>query len=98
MEIDGEKVFALVQKYETVVMDVPKFETHKKYIDVQYIVSGEEIIGWAPYGQDTTATETYDVLKDICFRTVPKGLNNACLSARPGQWLCSFLKTVMHQD
>ncbi len=73
VEIDGEKVFALVQKYETVVMDVPKFETHKKYIDVQYIVSGEEIIGWAPYGQ-MTATETYDVLKDICFGTVPKGL------------------------
>ena len=72
VEIDGEDVFAIVQKYETVMSDVPKLECHKKYIDVQYIVSGEEIIGWAPSGQMTT-TETYDAYKDICFGTVPKG-------------------------
>lgn len=72
VEIDGEDVFAIVQRYETVMMDVPKFECHKKYIDIQYIVSGQEIIGWAPYGQMTT-TEAYDSNKDICFGTVPKG-------------------------
>lgn len=51
IEIDGEKVFALLQKYETIVEAVPKFEFHRKYIDVQYIVSGEEVIGWVPAGQ-----------------------------------------------
>jgi len=28
MEIDGKDVFALVQRYETVVIDIPKFECH----------------------------------------------------------------------
>ena len=72
VEIDGEDVFAIVQRYETVVMDIPKFEYHKKYIDIQYILSGEEIIGWAPSRQ-MTITGTYDVDKDICFGAVPKG-------------------------
>jgi YhcH/YjgK/YiaL family protein len=72
VEIDGEDVFAIVQRYETVVMDIPKFEYHKKYIDIQYILSGEEVIGWAPSAQ-MTITGTYDVEKDICFGTVSKG-------------------------
>jgi biofilm protein TabA len=72
VEIDGEDVFAIVQRYETVMMDIPKFEYHKKYIDVQHVLSGEEIIGWAPCGK-MTITGTYDVDKDICFGTVPKG-------------------------
>ncbi len=72
VEIDGEKVFAMVQQYETVLTDVPKFEYHKKYIDVQYVLSGEEVIGWAPSTQ-MTITEKYDAHKDACFGTVPKG-------------------------
>ncbi len=72
VEIDGEKVFAMVQQYETVLMDVPKFEYHEKYIDVQYVLSGEEVIGWAP-STEMKITEKYDANKDVCFGTVPKG-------------------------
>jgi len=71
VEIDGENVFALFQRYETVKADIAKFEYHKKYIDVQYILSGEEIIGWAPAGQ-MTITHNYDSTKDICFGTVER--------------------------
>lgn len=70
MDIDGERVFALVQRYETIITDAPRFEYHRKYIDIQYIVSGEEIIGWAP-AEQMTVTEAYDGNKDICFGTVP---------------------------
>jgi len=72
IEIDGDRVFALVQRYETVKTDTPKFEYHKKYIDVQYIASGEEVIGWAPVAR-MKISEAYDVEKDICFGTVPTG-------------------------
>lgn len=70
MEIDGDRVFAIVQRYETIITDVPRFEYHRKYIDIQYIVSGEEVIGWAP-AERMTVTEAYDGDKDICFGTVP---------------------------
>ena len=71
VDIDGQHVFALVQWYETVKTDATKFEYHRKYIDIQYIVSGKEIMGWAPV-ERMIVTEAYDLDKDICFGTVPK--------------------------
>jgi biofilm protein TabA len=68
IEIVGDRVFALVQRYETLMADIPKFEFHRKYVDIQYIVSGEEVIGWIPVGR-MTITEAYDSDKDICFGT-----------------------------
>ena len=70
VELNGQHLFALVQQYETIMADIPKFEYHRKYIDVQYIVSGEEIIGWVPAGR-MVVTEAYDMEKDICFGIVP---------------------------
>ncbi len=72
VEIDGQQVFAIIQRYETIIADVLKFEYHKKYVDIQYVASGEEVIGWAP-AEEITVTEAYDADKDICFGTVPKG-------------------------
>ncbi|HEX9114378.1 MAG TPA: YhcH/YjgK/YiaL family protein [Nitrospirota bacterium] len=66
IEIDSVRVYAIVQRYETSKMDVPRFEYHQKYIDVQYIVSGEEIIGWSP-AERIKVLEAYDGDKDICF-------------------------------
>jgi len=72
VEIDGDRVFALVQRYDTMMTDAPRFESHRKYIDVQFIVSGEEVIGWAPAAR-MTVTDAYNADKDICFGTVAKG-------------------------
>jgi len=72
IEINGNAVFALVQRYDTVLTGTPTFEGHRKYIDVQYIVSGEEAIGWAPIEQ-MSITEAYDPDKDICFGNVAAG-------------------------
>jgi len=71
-EIDGRRVYAIVQRYETLSTTVPKFEYHQEYIDVQYIVTGEEILGWAPMDR-IKVTETYNAEKDICFGVVPSG-------------------------
>lgn len=71
VDIDGDNVFALVQRYETSSDDIVKFEHHKKYVDIQYVVSGEEIIGWAP-ADHMTITGDYDPGRDICFGTVAR--------------------------
>jgi YhcH/YjgK/YiaL family protein len=44
-EIDGQRLFAIVNEYDTVAAAGEQMEAHKKYIDVQYIVHGEELIG-----------------------------------------------------
>ncbi|MFA5687986.1 MAG: YhcH/YjgK/YiaL family protein [Kiritimatiellales bacterium] len=54
-EIAGDEVFALVQRYETKPHDQGLWEAHRRYIDVQYLVSGSEIMGYAPL--DTLAVK-----------------------------------------
>ena len=46
IDIDGDLIFALVQEYNTVPKEEKTWEGHRKYIDIQYVVSGEEIIGY----------------------------------------------------
>ncbi|MGX5820989.1 YhcH/YjgK/YiaL family protein [Chitinophaga lutea] len=46
-EIDGQNVVAIVNEYQTVDPAGEKMESHRKYIDVQYVVKGAEQIGIA---------------------------------------------------
>ncbi len=41
----GDTVVANVQEYTTILPSEGSFETHEKYFDIQYIVSGEEQFG-----------------------------------------------------
>lgn len=43
--IIGEEVVANVQEYETSSKEERSFENHHKYFDIQYMVSGQEMIG-----------------------------------------------------
>lgn len=70
-ELDGRRVFAVVQRYKTFKAAAPRFESHRKYIDVQYIAAGVEVIGWAPAGLMKVA-EPYKAAADICFGLVGK--------------------------
>lgn len=47
-EIEGEKIFALVQEYTTQNEEEKKCESHEKYIDIQLIVEGQEVMGYVP--------------------------------------------------
>jgi biofilm protein TabA len=80
VEIDGEQVYALVQSYET-HRGEPKFEAHRKYLDVQFVAAGEEIIGWALI--DRMAVDApYDEAKDVCLgRVAPTEVTPVRLSA-----------------
>jgi YhcH/YjgK/YiaL family protein len=67
-EIDGERIFAMVQSYRTKQQDEnSKFEAHKKYIDLQYIVSGIEKIRWAKLEKVNLVEEKYSTGSDIAF-------------------------------
>lgn len=48
VELDGKKLFILVQEYSSKLPGAGKWEAHKNYIDLQYIVSGTEKMGFAP--------------------------------------------------
>ena len=43
-ELDGKALFASVQEYTTKAAEECRYEAHRKYIDIQYIVSGAEVM------------------------------------------------------
>jgi YhcH/YjgK/YiaL family protein len=65
-EIDGDNVYALISEYKTKDLNEGKLEAHKKYIDVQFMAKGEELIGYTPF-QDQNILSEYNEEKDICF-------------------------------
>ena len=64
--IEGDRLFALTQSYGTRPVADGKLEAHRMYIDIQFIVSGEECIGYAPLGEQPVSTP-FDTEKDIGF-------------------------------
>ncbi len=65
-EIEGDNVFVSVQDYQTKPESEGKFEAHKKYADIQFIISGEEKIGYTNI-RNCTPTTFYDDTNDIVF-------------------------------
>jgi len=63
-KLDGENVFAIVNRYETHHAQEPKWEAHRKYIDIQFVASGFEQIGIEDISQSPPLTE-YDEEKDV---------------------------------
>lgn len=47
VEIDGDRLFAIVQEYETKAPGSGKWEAHRRYWDIQYVVQGTEVMHWA---------------------------------------------------
>jgi YhcH/YjgK/YiaL family protein len=80
VDIDGDRLFALVQDYETGDKATKKPETHAKYSDIQVVVSGEEVIGYAPLAGETP-TENLFAEKDVAFYAQPANETELVLTA-----------------
>ncbi len=52
-ELDGKNLFVIVNDYQTKPKEQQPFEAHEQYIDVQYVVSGEEEFGYLPLAGQT---------------------------------------------
>ena len=60
----SDRIYANLQSYTT-KNDAP-YEAHRKYIDIQYMVKGEELSGITNYS-NCSVTEEYNSEKDIEF-------------------------------
>jgi biofilm protein TabA len=66
-ELDGDRLVAIVQRYATKPVDEARWEAHRRYLDVQYVVEGAERMGWAALDQRLPVRHAYDAAKDIVF-------------------------------
>lgn len=68
--IVNDDFYYTVQTYETKPLEYCKFESHRKYIDIQIMVEGEELMQISDISR-LTVQEEYDKEKDIIFWTPP---------------------------
>lgn len=66
--IDGDRVFAIVVRADGLGKDKARLEIHRKYIDIQFCISGTDDIGWKPTA-DCAGDEGFDEDKDLGFFT-----------------------------
>jgi biofilm protein TabA len=65
-DIDGDNLYFIVQHYTTKPVDQGRFESHRKYIDIQALLAGQEMLGYAPTA-GLEVVEPYSEEKDIMF-------------------------------
>jgi YhcH/YjgK/YiaL family protein len=64
IEIDGEEIIAFVQKYKTIDPETGRWEAHRQYADIQFMVRGSEDFGFVNIGYLDPESD-YDVENDI---------------------------------
>lgn len=65
-DFDGAR-FANAEEYNTKL--VSRFEAHRKMVDIQIVVSGTEMIHFAPITDEFQVEQEYDEMRDIMFMT-----------------------------
>lgn len=89
-ELEGEHLFVSVAEYYGKQKPDALYEAHKKYIDIQYIIEGEEIIGLTTLDK-VTIKEAYNEEKDITFYDFEGG---EYLKATPKNFFLFFPEDV----
>jgi len=86
-DIDGDNLFATVSEYLTKNEETTNFEAHRKYIDIQYVISGQETMNIAPLKTAKEIVAQYDATKDIEFLKVEKIVKH---TANPSNFFIFF--------
>lgn len=84
-EINGNQLYANIQTYET--KTDAKYESHREYIDIQYMIKGSEKIGVTDISNCKTCIE-YDCTKDLEFYDILS--NEEYLNLEEGNFLIFF--------
>lgn len=66
VEMDGGRVIARPGSYETHPRDPSKFESHRRYADVQFVAEGEEVVEVAP-AEGLEPVVPYDSARDVAW-------------------------------
>ncbi len=62
-ELDGRRVYAVVQEYVTKAPGQGVWESHRRYLDLQVVVRGTEQLGYAPSARMSGGA--YDEERDV---------------------------------
>lgn len=83
IDIDGDNVYAMVQTAKTRNPMEAQYEAHRRYIDLQYLITGSELILVTDTASLPVAT-AYDEEKDVVF--LQDGAWEVALPMTPGRF------------
>jgi biofilm protein TabA len=69
-ELDGDRVYASVQRYDTLAQNQGRYESHRRYVDLQYCIGGGEIID-CNFSMDLETDGDFNEKKDVQFYLPP---------------------------
>jgi YhcH/YjgK/YiaL family protein len=84
-ELDGDDVFLIVSEYKTKDFSPEGWESHRRYIDIQLIIEGEENIYYSPL-DSLSKVEPYSIEKDY-LKLSGAGIS---LTLSPGSFMILF--------
>lgn len=74
--VDGDRLYLSVDHVQGRGRAGARLEAHRRYIDIQYTIEGEEEIGWMPLASCGALAHPFDEAKDVGF-----------FATRPTTWL-----------
>ncbi|HTJ11278.1 MAG TPA: YhcH/YjgK/YiaL family protein [Dinghuibacter sp.] len=87
--IDGDNAYAMISQGHTKPMDSVKWESHRQYIDLHYVITGKEKIGVASIGK-ATVTEPFTDKSDNAHYNA----TGIFYTAEPGVFFLFFPRDV----
>ena len=90
-EICGDRVFAIIAHEQGRKSEDGELEGHRKYLDIQYVISGDESMGWHPR-EGLKNSVDYDAERDLEFF---EGDAKSIIRVPPGSFII-FLPTDAH--
>jgi biofilm protein TabA len=86
--LQGEDIYAMIESYETKSPESARPEAHRRYVDIQMLLSGTECIKWWPT-RDLTVVQPFAPDGDIAFYEQPESLGIP-LILTPGRFAVFF--------
>ena len=65
-DVAGDEIFANVMAITSCPASEKNFEAHHSYIDIHYVIEGEELLGTAPVGE-CPALQEFNEADDFCL-------------------------------
>lgn len=92
VEIDGRAMFAQILDVHSKRKEELLPERHRRYIDVQYLHRGHEIMGVAIETGNNAVAQEYDETRDILF--YQQAENESFFTLQPGQFTVFFPEDI----
>ena len=92
--LDGDKLILQINEITTGPKNTKRPEVHRDYIDVQYMVHGQELIGFYPDCKDGVVQEDLLEEKDVLFYEERSDVNELMLPMTDGCYAVFFPEDV----